>query len=802
MAIEVKISQLPSATAITGVEKFPAVQSGGTVAPTLAQVRAYTDVTASGFAATAQAAAIASAAITASGYAVDAYNAAIATASGYADLTASGYADAAYDAAILTASGYAVDSMNAAIATSSGYVEPLFDFRQWDTTRSYDLNDPVFYEGVPYRSLIVTNSGNTPDVNPDKWEVTGGGSDAVNPGFTLENGQFESTADGWLTYKDTATSVPEDGTGGTPVVVTFSRSTVSGLIGDASGVLSKSAVDGQGEGVGRTFTVDRGMLQNPVQVSFEYETTSGYASGDVGVYIYDTVGSGILYPSEVELAATYGNPSTEKVVFWPNSDSTDYRLIFHVMTSGTLAWDFKLDNVQVGTNNMVVGAAIGPTIQYPLTIGATTTAPTKGTIAEDIATWARHGDKMMWSYRYEQTAAGSAGNGTYLFPLPTGHEIDLTKHPINSTVGIARVSSASDGFAVSSVIGNVVVNSATTLRLDVINAVNTLIAVGSSAYNMGTASLQFNCEATFTISTWSANVNLNGAMDDEYLFNTQATINTNDTTSFGYGKGGAAILANTAATYYDVQLQKPMQITDEPIIEVRSKLTRRWFPATVASWPAAGSAAVFSLGASSAVPTGFSPVGIGVTDIGAQDKLRVTFNVYSAYLGTTNYTWANLTASAFGYDRWRVRIKKGASSSEIPPVVFADYTMSTSVSISTTPVRLNFDTKNEDTNVAVTTGASWVFTAPISGLYEIKSLGIGSGNAVALLGYSQTLWLNGVSQEGYILGVVFPAATGFPISGSRTIRVVKGDTLYITAQTNVSSLPAVQSRVQITRIGG
>jgi hypothetical protein len=134
--------------------------------------------------------------------------------------------------------------------------------------------------------------------------------------------------------------------------------------------------------------------------------------------------------------------------------------------------------------------------------------------------------------------------------------------------------------------------------------------------------------------------------------------------------------------------------------------------------------------------------------------------------------------------------------------VFADYTMSTSVSISTTPVRLNFDTKNEDTNVAVTTGASWVFTAPISGLYEIKSLGIGSGNAVALLGYSQTLWLNGVSQEGYILGVEFPAATGFPISGSRTIRVVKGDTLYITAQTNVSSLPAVQSRVQITRIGG
>lgn len=135
MAIEVKISQLPGAAAITGAEEFPAVQSGGTVAPTLAQVRTYTDVTASGFAVTAQAAAIASAAITASGYAVDTYNASIATASGYAVdsfnsaiIMASGYAGDTYDAAILTASGYAVDAYNAAIETItlSGIVDIVY----------------------------------------------------------------------------------------------------------------------------------------------------------------------------------------------------------------------------------------------------------------------------------------------------------------------------------------------------------------------------------------------------------------------------------------------------------------------------------------------------------------------------------------------------------------------------------------------------------------------------------------------------------------------------------------------------
>jgi hypothetical protein len=64
---------------------------------------------------------------------------------------------------------------------------------------------------------------------------------------------------------------------------------------------------------------------------------------------------------------------------------------------------------------------------YSLTIGAVTSAPTKGTIVYDNAYWRRVGDSMEVRYDYRQAAAGSAGTGAYLFPLPTGYTIDTTK---------------------------------------------------------------------------------------------------------------------------------------------------------------------------------------------------------------------------------------------------------------------------------------------------------------------------------------------------------------------------------------
>jgi hypothetical protein len=61
---------------------------------------------------------------------------------------------------------------------------------------------------------------------------------------------------------------------------------------------------------------------------------------------------------------------------------------------------------------------------FTMSVTGSTSNPTKGTTNIDAAYWKREGINMhlMWTYR--QTAAGSAGSGSYLFGLPTGFTMD------------------------------------------------------------------------------------------------------------------------------------------------------------------------------------------------------------------------------------------------------------------------------------------------------------------------------------------------------------------------------------------
>ena len=57
----------------------------------------------------------------------------------------------------------------------------------------------------------------------------------------------------------------------------------------------------------------------------------------------------------------------------------------------------------------------------PITITATTTNPTKGTIVQDNVRY-RRVNLTTWEveYKYAQSTVGNAGTGTYIFALPSG----------------------------------------------------------------------------------------------------------------------------------------------------------------------------------------------------------------------------------------------------------------------------------------------------------------------------------------------------------------------------------------------
>jgi len=127
-----------------------------------------------------------------------------------------------------------------------------------------------------------------------------------------------------------------------------------------------------------------------------------------------------------------------------------------------------------------------------MTIGATTTPPTKGTTSNDRIGYALDGIGARIKGEYRQTGTGTTGSGDYLFTLPGGLEfadgttyfttlINNTATGFPSGIGSAMAGSSSNFF-----IGVVVPYDSTRFRIAVISDANTRGAVGSGM--VGTAS--------------------------------------------------------------------------------------------------------------------------------------------------------------------------------------------------------------------------------------------------------------------------------------------------------------------------
>jgi hypothetical protein len=171
----------------------------------------------------------------------------------------------------------------------------------------------------------------------------GGGQGGIN---YITNNDAELNINGWVTYLDTAGISPVDGVGGT-ANITFTRSTVDPMRGNASFLITKDAFDRQGEGVAFDFEIDRADQPSVLKISFDYESSANYADGDIRVYIYDITNTQVIEPLAVEVFAKERG-GKHVAAFQTNSDSVDYRLIFHIASANALAYTFKIDNIFLG----------------------------------------------------------------------------------------------------------------------------------------------------------------------------------------------------------------------------------------------------------------------------------------------------------------------------------------------------------------------------------------------------------------------------------------------------------------------
>jgi len=251
-------------------------------------------------------------------------------------------------------------------------------------------------------------------------------------GYNFPNGQFERDAAGWNTYANAVQSTPVDGTGGAPAGVTFVRSTSTPLAGLASGLLSKSAVNAQGEGVSYDFTVDLGKRGEPLQIEFLYESAGAYAADDVGAYLYDKTNAVLLPLSIANLPYSTGFQTKFLARAYLNANSGDYRLILHVQSANASAWDLKVDDVKVGGVLAGTGAAIGEWQPYT---PALVNGGTVGSVNK--CRWRRVGSSMEITASINFASAGAAS--PFRISMPSGYSADTTRlvpGMAGSTIGV------------------------------------------------------------------------------------------------------------------------------------------------------------------------------------------------------------------------------------------------------------------------------------------------------------------------------------------------------------------------------
>ena len=137
----------------------------------------------------------------------------------------------------------------------------------------------------------------------------------------------------------------------------------------------------------------------------------------------------------------------------------------------------------------------------PVNITGSISNPTKGITTYDELFWRRIGDSMEIRFTYEQSTAGTSGNGAYLFTVPNSNIIDITKIE------------ASSGNQLRGFCGSCVVTDFSTFTHDgiVVAADTTHFAffipniglVGSNTDNLNQTSIRYYAFLTLPILTWS-----------------------------------------------------------------------------------------------------------------------------------------------------------------------------------------------------------------------------------------------------------------------------------------------------------
>ncbi|NCX93090.1 MAG: hypothetical protein EBX40_00220 [Gammaproteobacteria bacterium] len=573
---------------------------------------------------------------------------------------------------------------------------------------------------------------------------SGGGTNFITNGSASDN-----NTTGWGTYADAAGASPVDGAGGTPNV-TISTSASSPLIGTYSFLMVKDAVNRQGQGWEYDFTIDSAYKAKVLQIDFEYLVSSGTftagtssADSDVTVWIYDVTNSVVIQPSAYKLLSNSSTLSTRhSATFQSASNSTSYRLIFHVSTTSASAYTLKVDGISVSPEQYVYGTPVTDWQAY------TPTFTGFGTVSTQTFWWRRNGDTIQIKGRF---AAGTSTATEARISLPFSLVSDSSK--VNGTAEVCGIAQPSD--VNSSTTGGI----GATFNVLIEPSLGYVTFAARTSTNGGLTKLNANTIATggtslslfaqLPVTGWSSSVQTSDASDTRivdfvgYVSTNQGPLTAN-TTNINLATIKDSHGAWTGSTF---------------VVPVAGDYFISGMMVQTAS--TSGIINIYVNGSSTAILGNFLST---QTLFGSGTLLPnlKTGDVVSFRSDSTNTIQGpNLT--------YRVCISRlsGPSAIAASETVASKYWASANgTSNTSTPV--NFDSKVYDTHSAVTTGASWRFTAPISGKYSIK---VFMANSAAITSGYTYIYKNGTQLEG----MNYIVSTTASMSSSSTVELNAGE---------------------------
>lgn len=656
------------------------------------------------------------------------------------------------------------------------------------------LNDDT---GATAADRILTGSGTaslpnqssfifTYDTTNSRWMLTGGSGSGSGGGVKnyVTNPTAEANAADYSLYLDAAGAAPVDGTGGSPVGVTFTRTTTTPLRGLGSFELTKDAVNRQGTGVSTDFVIDRADRAKVLQISFDYQLISGTfnagipsADSDFTVWIYDKTNGVMIQPTTFKV---FSNSTTIPNQFISNfqtaSNSVDYRLIFHIGTTSAAAWSMMLDTVAVSPTQYQYNTLITDWQPYTPTLTGFGGAPT--------------GVQFIW----RRVGSSIEVIGKFIPNSPTGVEARASLPP-----GLVSATSPILTSIQSVGLGSYTVATDSQPRVLIEPNVGYFTFGYQSASQPGLSKANGNTVSTSgnTLQFFATAVPIQGWSVQ------QQTSDVNDQRAVVWtARGNAQYLLGAYGTpiKFDVT-EKDTHAGWNPVTHCYTVQVPGDYLVMMSAWDDGGGTTNWNVYKNQSLAGGGTPyAGLGSStnyNLGSGSyvmaDLKVGDILHFAETSGSQYVSAYRSASI-------TKIGSPSQISATETIAAAYWASANQTPGPSTPV--NFDSKEYDTHGAVTTGSGWKFTAPMAGFYQVDGwVNVNAG----FFGAGLIIYKNGSAYKTVgLLQANGSGGYGFAYAG--TLRLNAGEYIDLRAtgaatSAGNASLALTSTTINIRRVG-